>query len=90
MSIVGWICFLVVAAACAWIAECFVPGRIPGGFLASAIVGIIGAWIGGNLVGHFGPQLAGISLLPAILGSGVFVFGLALVSGGLSRTNSAN
>lgn len=80
MSIVALILFLIVAAVCAWIAECLVPGRIPGGFLTSAIVGIIGAWIGGSLLGNFGPSLEGISLLPAIIGSAILVFGLAVLS----------
>ena len=85
MGILGFIFFLIVAAACAWIAEYFVPGVIPGGFFVSAIVGIIGAWLGGSLFGHFGPQLAGVSLLPAILGSAILVFCLALLSRGFSR-----
>jgi uncharacterized membrane protein YeaQ/YmgE (transglycosylase-associated protein family) len=82
MSILGFILFLIVAATCAWIAECFVPANVPGGFFASAIVGIIGAWVGGNLMGHFGPDLAGVALLPCILGSAILVFGLSLLSGG--------
>jgi uncharacterized membrane protein YeaQ/YmgE (transglycosylase-associated protein family) len=85
MSILGFLLFLIVAATCAWIADYFVPGSIPGGFLVSAIVGIIGAWIGGSLFGHIGPELAGISLLPCVLGSAILVFGLALVSRGLTR-----
>lgn len=80
MSIIGFILFLIVAAACAWIAEYFLPGRIPGGFLTSAIVGIIGAWIGSRLCGTFGPSLEGISLLPTIIGSVILVFGLAFIS----------
>jgi uncharacterized membrane protein YeaQ/YmgE (transglycosylase-associated protein family) len=82
MSILAFILFLIVAAACAWIAERFVPGNVPGGFFVSAIVGIIGAWIGGSLLGHVGPDLAGISLVPCIVGSAILVFGLALISGG--------
>lgn len=85
MSILGFILFLLVAACCAWIADYFVPGAIPGGFLTAAIVGIIGAWVGGNLFGHFGPALAGVSLVPTILGSAVLVFGLALLSRGFRR-----
>jgi uncharacterized membrane protein YeaQ/YmgE (transglycosylase-associated protein family) len=81
MGILSFILFLIVAATCAWIAERFVPGNVPGGFFASAIVGIIGAWVGGNLVGHIGPDLAGISLVPCILGSAILVFGLAVLSG---------
>jgi uncharacterized membrane protein YeaQ/YmgE (transglycosylase-associated protein family) len=83
MSIVAVVLFLIVAASCAWIAERIVPANVPGGFVVSAIVGVIGAWIGGNLLGHFGPDLAGVSLVPCILGSGALVFGLALLSGGV-------
>jgi uncharacterized membrane protein YeaQ/YmgE (transglycosylase-associated protein family) len=74
MDILAIICYLVVAAVCALIAEKFVPGSVPGGFLTAAIVGVIGAWVGGNLVGHLGPDLAGISLIPCILGSALLVF----------------
>lgn len=87
MSILGFLLFIIVAAVCAWIAEALVPGRIPGGFLASAIVGVIGAWIGTALLGHFGPDLAGVPLLPAIVGSAVLVFALAMLSGVFYRTN---
>jgi uncharacterized membrane protein YeaQ/YmgE (transglycosylase-associated protein family) len=85
MSIISFILFLIVAAACAWLAERFVPGVIPGGFFTSAIVGIIGAWIGGSMLGHFGPDLAGIALVPCILGSAILVFLLSLLSRGFNR-----
>ena len=85
MGILSFILFLLVAAACAWIAEMLVPGVIPGGFLTSAIVGIIGAWLGGSMMGHIGPDLAGVSLIPCIAGSAVLVFILGLVSRGFNR-----
>lgn len=83
MTILGFILYLIVAAVCAWIADYMVPGRIPGGFLTAAIVGVIGAWIGGALMGSMGPELGGVSLLPAIIGSALLVFCLGLFS---SRT----
>ena len=85
MSILSFILFLFVAAACAYLAERLVPNAVPGGFITSAIVGIIGAWIGGSLIGHFGPDLAGVALIPCILGSAVLVFVLSLVSRGFHR-----
>lgn len=72
--------FLVVAALCAILASALVPGRIPGGFLVAMICGVIGAWVGGSLMGDFGPSLAGVSLLPTIIGSAVLVLLMALVS----------
>lgn len=85
MSILAFILFLIVAAACAYLGELLVPGTIPGGFITSAIVGIIGAWVGSSVMGSFGPSLAGVALIPCILGSAIVVFLLALVSRGLPR-----
>ena len=72
--------FLIVAAICAIIASALVPGSIPGGFLVAMVCGFIGAWLGGNLVGAFGPSLAGVSLLPTILGSAILVFLLHIIA----------
>jgi uncharacterized membrane protein YeaQ/YmgE (transglycosylase-associated protein family) len=85
MEILAFICYLVVAAVCAFLAEKCVPGVIPGGFFTSAIVGIIGAWVGGSLLGSFGPDLAGIALVPCIIGSAILVFGLSLCSRQFNR-----
>lgn len=88
MGILGFILFLIVASVCAYIAERLVPNSVPGGFLTSAIVGIIGAWIGGNLIGHFGPDLAGVALIPCILGSALLVFLVSLCSRGFRHRNA--
>jgi len=80
MTVLGFILFLIVASVCAFIAERLVPNIVPGGFLTSAIVGIIGAWVGGSLIGHFGPDLAGVALVPCILGSALLVFVVSLFS----------
>lgn len=80
MGIIAFICYLIVAAVCAFIAERVVPGVIPGGFLTAAIFGIIGAWIGGNIMGQLGPALGGVALVPCIVGSAILVLGLSLLS----------
>ena len=80
MTTIGWILFLIVAAICASIASAIVPGSIPGGFLTAMVVGVAGAWIGVSLIGPMGPLLAGVPLLPAILGSGVLILGLTILS----------
>ena len=85
MGILSFILFLIVAAVCAFLAERLVPNSMPGGFLTAAIVGIIGAWIGGSLIGNFGPDLAGVALIPCILGSALLVFLCSLLSRGFWR-----
>lgn len=82
MEILMFIFYVIIAAVCAWIAAALVPGGIPGGFLAAAVVGVIGAWMGTALMGSVGPSLAGVPLLPAILGSAVLVFLFYLVARG--------
>lgn len=80
MSILGFILFLVVAAVCAWIADYFVPGRVPGGFWGAALVGLIGAWVGDMLLGKWGPNIGGVYLLQTIIGSAVLVFLFSLLT----------
>lgn len=47
------------------------------GCFGTSIAGLIGAWIGQSLFGHWGPTLAGMSVLPAIIGA---VLVIAVVS----------
>ncbi len=85
MGILAFILYLIVAAICASIAEYLVPGVIPGGFIVAAVVGLIGGWVGTSLMGGVGPVLAGVHIVPAIIGSAVVIFLLWLISGGLRR-----
>jgi uncharacterized membrane protein YeaQ/YmgE (transglycosylase-associated protein family) len=82
MGILSFILYLIIAATCAAIAEFFVPGRAPGGFFATAIIGIIGAWVGSSIMGNIGPSLGGVAVLPAIVGAAIVVFVMGLVRGG--------
>lgn len=54
--IIGWIIFGLIVGI---IAKLLVPGRDPGGFFITAIIGIVGAvlagWIG-RAVGWYGPN----------------------------------
>jgi len=58
MTIVGFLLLLVLGAICGAVAELIV-GFSPGGFLASAVVGFLGAAIGG----WFAPRIG----LPSIM-----------------------
>jgi uncharacterized membrane protein YeaQ/YmgE (transglycosylase-associated protein family) len=54
--LIGWIIFGLIVGI---IAKLLVPGRDPGGFLTTALIGIVGAllagWIGRTL-GWYGPN----------------------------------
>jgi uncharacterized membrane protein YeaQ/YmgE (transglycosylase-associated protein family) len=70
MGILGWILFGLVVGV---IAKFLMPGRDPGGFIITIVLGIVGALVGGMLgraVGWYGPnETAGffMALLGAIV-----------------------
>ena len=54
------------------------------GAIAGAITnrgGLIGAWIGQGLLGTWGPSLAGMALIPSIIGAIILVLIVSLVVG---------
>lgn len=70
MGILGWAVFGLIVGA---VAKLVMPGRDPGGIIVTALIGIVGALIGGflgRLLGLYGPNDAAglfMSVLGAIL-----------------------
>jgi len=79
-GILGWIVFGLIVGA---IAKLLMPGRDPGGFIVTMLLGIVGAVLGGFLgrtMGMYGPnQSAGIFM--SILGAIVVLFVYRLLVG---------
>ena len=68
MGIIGWIVFGLIVGA---IAKLLMPGRDPGGFIITILLGIAGALLGGFLgrsVGWYGPNDAA-GFFMALVGS---------------------
>ena len=79
MDIVGLITWLVIGAIAGWAAGTLMKG---GGFglVGDIVVGIIGALIGGFLLGGFFSSLGIIgSIITAIIGAVVLIFVIRLV-----------
>jgi uncharacterized membrane protein YeaQ/YmgE (transglycosylase-associated protein family) len=70
ISILGWIIFGLIIGA---IAKFLMPGRDPGGFIVTILLGIVGAILGGLLgraMGFYGPEEAAgwvMALIGAII-----------------------
>lgn len=47
----GIIAFIILGLIAGWIAKAILPGDDPGGFIITAIIGIVGAILGGFLAG---------------------------------------
>ena len=72
MTLLELIIFLLIAGICGVIAE-MVVGFSPGGFIASIVVGLIGAYLGSWLAGVLGlpPVLSTAALVPHTSGKAV-------------------
>jgi uncharacterized membrane protein YeaQ/YmgE (transglycosylase-associated protein family) len=67
-GVIGWIIFGIVVGA---IAKLLMPGRDPGGFIVTMLLGIAGAMLGGFLgrtLGWYGPN-DGAGFFMALLGA---------------------
>jgi len=87
MGILGWI---VVGLIAGWLAKMIVPGREPGGFLATTAIGVVGALIGGFLYSLFTHTAFATSfdigsILVATMGAIVLLIGYHMVVGNRSR-----
>lgn len=70
---------VVMAILIGLIGDALVGHDMPGGILGSMIAGFVGAWIGSMLFGDFGPVIADFAVVPAIIGTAIFVFLLGLI-----------
>ncbi|MCJ7841246.1 GlsB/YeaQ/YmgE family stress response membrane protein [Lederbergia sp. NSJ-179] len=77
--------YLIIGGIIGWIASLILGKDVPGGIIGNIIAGIVGAWIGGALFGDWGPQLAGMAIIPALIGSLILVFVLSLILGAVAR-----
>ncbi|QPC20376.1 GlsB/YeaQ/YmgE family stress response membrane protein [Lacticaseibacillus paracasei] len=79
----GLIWSLIVGAIIGAIAGAITNRGAAMGWIANIAAGLIGAWIGQGLLGTWGPSLAGMAIIPSIIGAIVVV---AVVSFFLSRS----
>src|SRR5918994_3097057 len=68
MSVIGWIIFGLIAGI---VAKLLTPGRDPGGFIITTLIGIVGAVIGGYIGRGLGWYQEGepVGFLMAVVGA---------------------
>jgi uncharacterized membrane protein YeaQ/YmgE (transglycosylase-associated protein family) len=79
-NLVGLAILLLVAGFIGWLADAIVPGKLPYGWLGAVVSGLVGAWIGGLILGSLGPDIAGIAIVPALVGTVILAFVINLIS----------
>ena len=95
LAIIGWIVFGLIVGL---IAKAIMPGRDPGGFIVTTVLGIVGAviggWVGSSLLGYGRATESGnvtepgfiISLVLSIVGAIIVLAVYRLIVGRSLRT----
>jgi uncharacterized membrane protein YeaQ/YmgE (transglycosylase-associated protein family) len=84
MYIIGWILFGLIVGI---VAKFLMPGRDPGGFFITVLLGIVGSLVGGflgRLVGWYGDGDP-VGFVMAVIGSIVLLAAYRLTMGRTSR-----
>jgi uncharacterized membrane protein YeaQ/YmgE (transglycosylase-associated protein family) len=80
MGIIGWIIFGLIVGI---VAKFLMPGRDPGGFIVTILLGIVGAVVGGFLgraVGWYGPDDP-VGFVAAVLGAIILLLVYRMIAG---------
>ncbi|MGI5862003.1 MAG: GlsB/YeaQ/YmgE family stress response membrane protein [Myxococcales bacterium] len=87
----GWLSWIIIGLLAGLIAKLLMPGKDPGGFFVTLLIGIAGAFIGGLIGGAaFGTGLTGFSwwsLLLAVGGS-LLLLGIYRLTFGRRRSHA--
>jgi len=76
----GIVLSIIMAVIIGLIGNAIAGKEMPGGIIGSMVAGWVGAWLGALLFGHWGTVIGGFAIVPAIIGTAIFVFLLGLVS----------
>ncbi|PKV00296.1 GlsB/YeaQ/YmgE family stress response membrane protein [Bifidobacterium pseudolongum] len=79
-----WIWVLIVGAIIGAITGVITRRSGAMGWISNIIAGLVGSAIGEALLGHWGPQLAGMAIIPSLIGAIIVV---AVVSFFLMRSS---
>jgi uncharacterized membrane protein YeaQ/YmgE (transglycosylase-associated protein family) len=80
----GLIWTLIVGSIIGAIAGAITSRGAAMGWISNIIAGLIGSWLGESLLGSWGPSLAGMALIPSIIGAVILVL---IVSWLVGRAN---
>src|ERR671926_1436171 len=79
-GLVGLALHLFMAGLVGALADAVVPGKLPWGWVGAILAGLVGSWLGVLLIGHRGPILFGVPLIPGFVGALILAFVLSAVA----------
>lgn len=70
---------LALAGLVGTLADAVVPGSLPWGWVGAILAGLVGSWLGTQLLGQVGPVIFGVPLIPGFVGAVILAFGVSLL-----------
>lgn len=83
-----WLWVLIVGGVIGLIAGAITGRGHSMGWIANILAGLIGSSLGQALLGAWGPQVAGMAIVPSILGAVILVLVVSFVLGMINRRTS--
>lgn len=74
-----WLWVLIVGAVIGAVAGAVTNRGESMGWIANIIAGIVGSFIGEGILGSWGPQLAGMAIVPSLIGAIILVLIVSFV-----------
>ena len=82
----GLIWTLIIGGIIGAVAGAIVSRDMPMGWIGNIIGGLVGAWLGESILGSWGPNLADIAILPAIVGAIIVVMIVSFVTRSMAKS----
>lgn len=70
---------LLIGAIIGAVAGALTSRNLPMGWIGNIIAGLVGSWLGEMLLGGWGPEVAGMSIVPSIIGAVILVLITSMV-----------
>lgn len=77
----GFIWSLIVGGVIGLIAGAITKKGGSMGIVANVLAGLVGSWVGQSLLGSFGPVVAGMAIVPSIIGAVIVVLAVSFLLG---------
>lgn len=77
----GFIWSLIVGGVIGLIAGAITKKGGSMGIVANVLAGLVGSWVGQSLLGSFGPVVAGMAIVPSIIGAVIVVLAVSFFLG---------
>lgn len=70
---------LLIGAVIGSVAGYLTSRNLPMGWVGNIVAGLLGSWLGERLLGSWGPHVAGMAIVPSIIGAVVLVLLTSLI-----------